>query len=384
MDNRAIINPKMMTWAREYAGFTGEYEELLPKYIKKNYVAWENGEKYPTWNQLQEVSKKFNVPTAFFFMNPVPKFNNIPNLMNYRRLDKNDYKNNSPNLIREIRNSVYRRENYLDLLFELDGEIPKFEIIDNKLGKTYFVNFIREKLEISLDVQKSWIKRNNSRDKNHYAFLNNWKKTITEKMGVLIFETKAVSLDEMRGLCIFNKKVPVILLNGKDSVNGRIFSLFHELTHLLLGESAICDGDDNDAEEIFCNAVAGEFLVPKDDLNCNADVDDLLSRETIMNLSDVYGVSSHVVLRRLYDIKKISKSEYNSQIEKFGEYLGPNHDGSGGHYFNNVLKYNSEAYCALVLEAYENGIISGGDFTRFTSLNRKFIPDLQKRIYGVD
>ena len=66
MVERAFINPDMMLWAREYAGFTDEYEELLPNYIKKDYESWERGEKYPTWNQLRKVSKKYNLPTAFF------------------------------------------------------------------------------------------------------------------------------------------------------------------------------------------------------------------------------------------------------------------------------------------------------------------------------
>lgn len=53
MVSEAIINPAMMIWARGYAGFIEEYEELLPGYIKKHYKLWENGEKYPTWNQLR-------------------------------------------------------------------------------------------------------------------------------------------------------------------------------------------------------------------------------------------------------------------------------------------------------------------------------------------
>lgn len=80
-------------------------------------------------------------------------------------------------------------------------------------------------------------------------------------MGILIFETRGVSLEEMRGLCIFHEEIPIILLNGKDTPNGRILSLFHELTHLLLGKSAICENNELSEEEIFCNAVAGEFLV---------------------------------------------------------------------------------------------------------------------------
>lgn len=66
MIQKAFINPKMMKWAREYAGFVGGYEEELPKQIRDKYESWESGEKVPSWNQLYDVSKKFNVPTAFF------------------------------------------------------------------------------------------------------------------------------------------------------------------------------------------------------------------------------------------------------------------------------------------------------------------------------
>ncbi len=216
----------------------------------------------------------------------------------------------------------------------------------------------------------------------HYNFLNNWKKVVTEKLGILIFETKGVPIEEMRGLSIFHEEVPIILLNGKDSVNGRIFSLFHELTHLLLGESAICDNDENIKEEIFCNAVAGEFLVPEDDLNNNINENISLSLDLLINLADLYGVSAQVVLRRLYDTNNISKKDFISQFENFDEYSSLKCDG--GNYFNNMLKYNSESYCARVLEAYENGIITSGEFSRFTSLKKRFIPELQKRVYGVE
>ena len=201
-------------------------------------------------------------------------------------------------------------------------------------------------------------------------------------MGVLIFETEKVLSEEMRALCIFHKEVPIILLNGKDSVNGRIFSLFHELTHLLVGESAICGDDESNKEEIFCNAVAGEFLVPKSDLNKNTNLNNLLSNESIAKLSHLYGVSSHVILRRLYDTNNINRHDYNNIINNFKEILSS--EGSGGNYFNNIIKYNSESYCAIVLEAYESGIINSGDFSKLTNLKKKFIPNLQNRIYGAE
>ena len=206
MVSEAIINPAMMIWARRYAGFIEEYEELLPGYIKKHYKLWENGEKYPTWNQLRQVSNKYNVPTAFFFMETEPDFDDLPTLINFRKIDPDNYKNESPELIKEIRKSEHRREIYLDLLFDLDKPIPKFEVIEESKSRRNVVKYIREKLGISLDEQKSWIRKNNSLDKEHYNFLNKWKEIITEKMGILIFETDGVILEEMRGLCIFHEE----------------------------------------------------------------------------------------------------------------------------------------------------------------------------------
>lgn len=373
--SEAIINPAMMIWARRYAGFIEEYEELLPGYIKKHYKLWENGEKYPTWNQLRQVSKKYHIPTAFFFMDCPPNFDNLPNMINYRKLVADSiYETNSPNLINNIRKSETRREIYLDLLNELNEDILLFKVPKLEHDTKIFSNYIREILGISLSTQKSWYK-----EVNHYNFLNKWKEVLNEKLGVLIFETEGVLLEEMRGLCIFHEEIPIILLNGKDTTNGRIFSLFHELTHLLLSESAICENNELSDEEIFCNAVAGEFLVPADDLNNNAHI---ISTDSINELSHLYGVSTHVILRRLYDTHNISHNEYNSRIETLKEFSTSKSKGSGGNYFNNVIKYNSESYCAIVLEAYENGIINSGEFSKFTNLKKKYIPDLQKRVYG--
>lgn len=378
MVTKAKINSAMMKWAREYAGFTHGHEERLPKDIKSNYEAWEKGENSPTWNQLREVSKKYHIPTAFFFMDCPPNFDNLPNMINYRKLVADSiYETNSPNLINNIRKSETRREIYLDLLNELNEDILLFKVPKLEHDTKIFSNYIREILGISLSTQKSWYK-----EVNHYNFLNKWKEVLNEKLGVLIFETEGVLLEEMRALCIFHEKIPIILLNGKDSVNGRIFSLFHELTHLLLGESAICGDDENTKEEIFCNAVAGEFLVPEHDLNISINgVTDLLSYNSLKKLYNSYGVSEHVILRRLLDANKISRRDYISYINSYEESFSKS-SGSGGNYLNNMIKYNGKAYYSVILDAYEVGIINSLEFSKFTDLGKKQIPKLQESFYG--
>lgn len=378
MVTKAKINSAMMKWAREYAGFTHGHEERLPKDIKSKYEAWEKGENSPTWNQLREVSKKYHIPTAFFFMDCPPNFDNLPNMINYRKLVADSiYETNSPNLINNIRKSETRREIYLDLLNELNEDILLFKVPKLEHDTKIFSNYIREILGISLSTQKSWYK-----EVNHYNFLNKWKEVLNEKLGVLIFETEGVLLEEMRALCIFHEKIPIILLNGKDSVNGRIFSLFHELTHLLLGESAICGDDENTQEEIFCNAVAGEFLVPEHDLNISINgVTDLLSDNSLKKLYNSYGVSEHVILRRLLDTNKISRNDYISHINSYEESFSKS-SGSGGNYLNNMIKYNGKAYYSVILDAYEVGIINSLEFSKFTDLGKKQIPKLQESFYG--
>lgn len=378
----AKINKDMMYWARKYAGYVNGYENELPKDIKERYESWESGEKFPTWVQLRNVSKKYKVPTAFFFMKNTPKYDLIPTLVNYRKLDIDSiYENNSPFLIDNIHTSENRRSIFIELSEDMDEIIPSFERFEGEINKYNISSFIREKLDVSLDTQKSWLKKDNRKDKDHYNFLNNWKEVITEKMGVLIFETYDVDIEEMRGLCIYHDIVPIILLNGKDSVNGRIFSLFHELTHLLLGESAIC-GDDLERDiEVFCNAVSGEFLVPEKDLNKN--LYNMPFNELLKDLSNLYGVSEHVILRRLLDLNKITKNDYDLKTD-YNDFIPSSNKskGNGGNYYRNMIKYNGRPFYSLVLSAYELGVINGSEFSKFTRLKVNQVPIIEKMLYG--
>lgn len=368
---RAKINPKMMEWARLHAGFTNGYEENLPGEIKKRYKKWENGDIFPTWKQLRNASQKFNVPTAFFFMEKPPVIDELPELINYRKLDLDSiYERKSPALIECIRKSERRRSIFIDLYEELNENVIGFEVPKIAQNKFNFSNYIREILNVSIETQKSWYN-----EKKHYSFLNNWKEVITQKLGILIFETEGVDINEMRGLCIFHNEIPIILLNGKDTPNGRIFTLFHELTHLLLGESAIC-GDDMDKDvEIFCNSVAGEFLVPEKDLLTN-------SNWSVKELANKYGVSYHVIYRRLLDTKNITHEEYDLKTEYDYEDYNDDSDGSSGYYLFNQIKYNGRPFYSLVLDAYDYGIISSIEFSKYTNLGQKQIPKLQQILFG--
>ena len=119
-------------------------------------------------------------------------------------------------------------------------------------------------LGVSVEDQHAW--------KDQYAALNGWKNGL-EEQGVLVFHFSGVDPREVRGFSLSERVLPVIALNGGDAPNGRVFTLIHELGHLLLGEGGSCDLSELSHPsgpalpvEAFCNAFAGAACVPGDAL----------------------------------------------------------------------------------------------------------------------
>ncbi len=381
---RVKINPEALKWARIDAGY--DYYNL-PNKIKPKFKEWESGRLMPTWKQLCDISRYFKRPTAFFFRKNFPEHLNM-DLIEYRNLSEGEFQFKSPNLTLAIREAVHKRETFLELAAEMN--YPKFDFSKFKLNSSNvsdLAGHIRNVLDVDLAQQKSWLYRRNHKDIAHYNFLNHWKDVIGEQLGILIFEAPRISLNEMRALCIYFDEHPIILLNSADSPNARIFSIFHELTHLILGESAICDVDNNNSKEWLCNSVSAEFLMPKEDLLNNSRVrynsSGEWSNKDLFELSNVYGVSRESVLLRLINVNKASRKSYEIAKNQWDEeFKNKAKSSTGGSPVLNQVKYNGKMYSILLLTAYENGLMSGVDFSQSIGLRLKHVGELSQRLFG--
>lgn len=85
---------------------------------------------------------------------------------------------------------------------------------------------------------------------------------------------------EVRGFSLSNGPVPTIAVSSSDAVVARIFTLFHELGHVLLAAGGVCLPDPagasgDDEIEPFCNQFSGALLLPMEMLRSEASLQGL-------------------------------------------------------------------------------------------------------------
>jgi len=144
-----------------------------------------------------------------------------------------------------------------------------------------------------------------------------YKSVLEDMLGIMIIEYP-LKAEDVRAFCL-RLDLSVIVLNESDEPQVKLFSLFHEVAHLLRHGSGICSIDvseERDDIERFCNKFAAEFLVPSEDLKKNVE-DRELSDVEISKLARFYGISTQVMMLRLLDLKYITKDYYCKFKERF-------------------------------------------------------------------
>lgn len=165
-----------------------------------------------------------------------------------------------------------------------------------------------------------------------------------EDVGILVFKNSVVvnntkrklNVSEFRGFVISDDLAPAIFINGSDSKYATIFTLAHELAHVWLGDSGVSDTDINssNSNEIRCNKIAAEVLIPKEQFIAAWDISDDDPHQKIRSLNQAFKVSELVVARVALTNAKISADIYweihNAAVRHFEEYRSRMREAEGG------------------------------------------------------
>jgi Zn-dependent peptidase ImmA (M78 family) len=321
---KAIINPALITWARESAGFTVTEASQKLGIEEKQLSAWEDPktEDGPSIPQLRKLASLFKRPLAVFYLPHPPK--GFAVMRDLRRLPDTGIRRYSPALQMEIRAANERRELALELAADLDEEFPKFTLTatdkedPEKIGER-----IRSTLGVTTQLQSQW------RDNDGRAGFNGWRHKI-EGGGVLVFQTTRFPSEDASGFAIAADTLPVIAVNRKDIPARRTFSLLHDLAHLMLHISGVSDlvtdaarPPEDQQLEVFCNQVAAAALIPKNSLLAEPVVVALGARSTgwsdgaLSELARQFNVSREALLRRLLTFDRTTNKFYAQKRQQF-------------------------------------------------------------------
>lgn len=304
----AKLNKETMRFIRNEKQISFDYIERVTGYSKDKILLWEdeNSDKYPTINQAKVLANCYRVPFAGLYMDK-ERINilHLPPMINKRTMLGSVDDNSAVNLA--IIDLLNKREFYLETKEALDEAVPVFNLtIPNSSEVIEWADNIREYFSIDLTDQ---YKKASTR--KFYLYL----RERIESKGIFVQSFQKVDTNILRGLAIVDKSIPIIGINDDDRYPAKSFSMIHELVHIIKRVSAICNdmysSNTSDNEEVFCNAVAGECLVPKEALfDQIKDIQDY-SINTVDYLAKKFSVSSEVISRRLLDTGVCNKRWYN-------------------------------------------------------------------------
>ena len=343
----------------------------------KDIKLFMSGNKQPTFGQVSDIARKLNIPTGLLMLDRPVEIKNTK--LDFRTLDSIRINTISE----ELRDTIVEMETKQDFLreeidFTLDF-IKSFSINDDILSVAME---IRKKLQ----VEKNFYK-----DIPREKILNFLKEKISN-LGVFIFFNgkvgdnthRPLSLEEFRGFVLTDDKAPIIFINQRDeSINGKIFTLIHELVHLFIGTDEIfteIDAGDYkyNKTESFVNKVTAEFLVPAEEFIKN--ICQLADSENIENKTQIlaknFCVSEFVIIRRLYDLGYVDKTVYLEKAEeltkKYQQMQKKNISSQGGGNYNNNLSFRiDKKFFNYVQQALQQNKISYTDAFRIIGVSFK-------------
>lgn len=387
----APVNAAVLLWARNSAGIPDDHAAKKAGVHVDRLREWEGGKALPSIAQLRALADIYKRPLAVLLLDEVPKDFSV--MRHLRRLPDSPETTLSPSLAAQTRAALVRREVALSLRASVGEATTPFALrADSGEGAALAAERVRAALGVSLEDQASW--------RDERVAYKAWRAAV-EAAGALVFQVTRVPVAEMRGLSAFQEPLPVILINGGDSIRGRTFSLFHELGHLLLHEVHLCDWRDEagwsgSSTEVWCNAFAANLLVPAEALSAEfrpagrgaaSEADWTEARR----LADRFKVSQEVILRRLVALGALSNAGY-MKARKFLQELervpkktkkqsgGPAPDLKAVWTFGNPFIRN-------VLGALHQRRITLSDASDYLDVKVKWVPRIRDRVLfggGVD
>lgn len=326
---KANINHRMLAWARDEAGLSlpdaarlAKVQQSRKHTAEERLEQWENGEDFPTKNQLQQLAKAYYRPILTFYMRTPPSPNS--DVADFRTIADEDVNQASPLLRALVSKMKARQQEVLDILIEEDEEPEPLPFV-GRFSENWNVEAIAKDIEEELGLSQE-LRAGLTGSAALLILIRN----SAEKAGVYVLAQgdlgshhSDIPPNVFRGFALADPIAPFVVLNDNDAKAAQVFTLLHELAHIWIGDTGISnfnpfDRNQGNDEERLCNSVAAEFLMPQATILRSWEAykeQELVA--AIEELANSFGVSRAALALRLWKLNQIEERQWWALYEDY-------------------------------------------------------------------
>jgi Zn-dependent peptidase ImmA (M78 family) len=365
------VNNEVLIWAREAIALSRTNAANKTGIAVKRLLQIEEGEKQPTLEELKEFSKAYKRTIATLLLSTSPKEKPLP--PDRRTVDSKGSGNFHEKTILAVRKARALVVSLIELKQDAGIPVARFQYkasmqnnpatVAQKMRKELGLNEIRQFQNINIALE---------------AYIEK-----LESLGVAVFQL-SLTQDSLRGFSIVDEAIPVIgIKRGGEPATAKIFTLFHELGHILLSDGGLCDLSENTNLQIekWCNEFSAEILVPSSELLHMDIVTDrklkgekIWAKKELIELANHFHVGPLTILRRLLENNLTTQAYYKDRHQAWNKPLFSRaKHPEGRNIVKETIKEKGRTYITLAFSAYDHNRIDLKDLSDFLGVRLAYI-----------
>jgi Zn-dependent peptidase ImmA (M78 family) len=266
----------------------------------EEFEAWLQNQSKPSVTQIKRVATKLHRQVAVFLLPGVPA-ETRPQIEFRHPIGQ------EPRPLTAVERRYFRRARRLQeahawLIHELERDSPDLPLRPLSADPEQVADVVRSRFGISVADQARW--------KNASVAFDAWRRAV-ESLGVtvVLFSMGSASC---RGFSLWDDDSPLIAVNTTWRDEARIYTMFHELGHLVTRTNSACPEspatpDARDPVERWCEEFAAALLMPRESIRATTQVPDL---QALARLAREHKVSLRAMAIRLIDLGRATWALY--------------------------------------------------------------------------
>ena len=270
MAQRALVSitGDVLRWAVDESGLTTLEVSRAAGVDEAELLAWMGEASRPSITQTRKLASSLHRQVAFFLLPRVPE--STTPAIEFRHPIGQSSRQLSPVERRYLRRARRLQETQAWLLQELERDAARVPSLSLEVAPDDAASQVRSLLAVGADEQFRWRSASEAFDR--------WRNAL-EAIGVTVVQF-AMGERACRGFSIWDETVPLIAVNTTWRDEARIYTLFHELGHLVTRTNSACSDapetpDARDPVERWCEEFGAAVLMPRVALGTVAPVADV-------------------------------------------------------------------------------------------------------------